>query len=188
MRQNKKGDKRERIMKEALAIFANKGYHTSTIDEIARASGVAKGSVYNYFESKEILLRTLVFETLEETAEMMDPDHDGIVTVEEFFGMIRKSKKWLVENRDFLRLYFSVITQPKVLKMLEKDLWEIISPYIEKMKTFFKEHGFSDPETEVRFFYALLDGIEINYVLDPENFPLDKIEERVIRYYEGLLK
>ena len=54
--------KRKKIFDAALRIFAQKGYHNATIDEIAALSKVGKGSVYRYFKSKEDLLTQLLAE------------------------------------------------------------------------------------------------------------------------------
>ncbi|MGQ1889425.1 TetR/AcrR family transcriptional regulator [Thermophagus sp. OGC60D27] len=180
--------KRERILKEALTLFATKGFHATTIEAIAKAAGVAKGSVYNYFESKEAIIRAVVFDTILEAVDWMDPNHDGVITEGEFFEMIRKSKKWLVENREFLILYYSTVTHPKVNKLLENELWQILEPHMKKAEDFFIHHGFGNPIAEVRFFFAMLDGISVNYVVDPHNFPLDHAVDRLIKYYKGLLK
>lgn len=183
-----KESKRALVLQKALELFANKGFHATTTAEIAKASGIAKGSLFNYFESKEQLLRTIVFDTLIEMAELIDPNHDGVVTDEEFFGMITKSKEWLVQKREFLILYFSMVSQPTVYTMLSKELFEIMEPYFKQLGSFFQQRGFSDPETEVRFFIAMLDGISVNFAMDPENFPIDKIEKKIIRYYESLIR
>ena len=183
-----KKNKKVRILESALRLFAQKGYHASTIEEIAKAAGVAKGSVYNYFESKESLFKALIFETIVEAVEWMDSDHDGVITEEEFFRVIQKSKKWLIKNREFLILYYSIVTQPKVNAILEKELWQILEPHMKKAEAFFRHRGFTDPVAELRFFFSMLDGISVNYVVDPHNFPLDYAVDRLIKYYEGLLK
>jgi AcrR family transcriptional regulator len=46
---------REKIIKNALKIFANKGFFRTTVDDIAQATGVAKGTVYLYFKDKQDL-------------------------------------------------------------------------------------------------------------------------------------
>jgi len=51
--------KREAILAAALALFGRYGYRRTSIDDIAREAGVAKGTVYLYVESKEALFRTL---------------------------------------------------------------------------------------------------------------------------------
>jgi TetR/AcrR family transcriptional regulator, transcriptional repressor for nem operon len=47
---------REKIMEAAWELFWRQGYHASSIQDIARAAKLPKGSVYNYFASKEELL------------------------------------------------------------------------------------------------------------------------------------
>src|SRR5262245_66690233 len=41
------------ILEAARAVFAKKGFHDTTVDEIAEAAGVAKGTVYLYYRSKQ---------------------------------------------------------------------------------------------------------------------------------------
>jgi AcrR family transcriptional regulator len=51
--------KREAILAAALSLFGRYGYRRTSIDDIAREAGVAKGTVYLHVESKEALFRTL---------------------------------------------------------------------------------------------------------------------------------
>ncbi len=44
--------RKNRIMEEAKKLFAEKGYHPVTVEEVAEACGVAKGTLYLYFKSK----------------------------------------------------------------------------------------------------------------------------------------
>jgi AcrR family transcriptional regulator len=59
-----KGNQGEkRVLLEAAAeVFARKGYHRTTVDEIARAIGVAKGTIYYHFENKEDLYLAIIRE------------------------------------------------------------------------------------------------------------------------------
>jgi TetR/AcrR family fatty acid metabolism transcriptional regulator len=59
----KEGKKEEDILKAAIDVFAEQSYHCAKISEIAERAGVATGSVYLYFESKEDLLNK-IFENL----------------------------------------------------------------------------------------------------------------------------
>lgn len=54
-------DKQELIRKSAIAVFANKGFHDSTVKEIAEKAGIAVGTVYLYFKSKEDILDHIFF-------------------------------------------------------------------------------------------------------------------------------
>ncbi|MDZ7414440.1 MAG: TetR/AcrR family transcriptional regulator, partial [candidate division KSB1 bacterium] len=52
-------DKRERIMKSAMRMFAKKGFFHTKVSEIARGAGVADGTTYLYFRSKDDILISL---------------------------------------------------------------------------------------------------------------------------------
>ena len=61
MARKRVGNKRERIINAAAGFFGEKGYHQTTTSEIADAAGVAAGTIYIYFKSKEMLI-VAVFE------------------------------------------------------------------------------------------------------------------------------
>ena len=65
------GDKRERILDAAERIFARHGFFHARVSEIARDAGVADGTIYLYFKSKDDLLITLFESRMERvTAEL----------------------------------------------------------------------------------------------------------------------
>src|SRR5438105_4754426 len=51
--------KRERILRAATDVFARNGYFNAKVSEIAKAAGVADGTIYLYFDGKEDLLVTI---------------------------------------------------------------------------------------------------------------------------------
>ena len=54
-----RGDKRERIMDAALELFNQRGFHGTPMPMVADKAGVAAGTIYRYFESKEALVNAL---------------------------------------------------------------------------------------------------------------------------------
>ena len=56
---NRTGGKRERILDAAVHVFAEKGFYGAKVSEIAREAGVADGTIYLYFKSKDDLLISL---------------------------------------------------------------------------------------------------------------------------------
>ncbi len=50
---------RDRLVRAALELFTTHGYHTSTTPQIARRAGVAEGTIYRHFDSKEHLLNEI---------------------------------------------------------------------------------------------------------------------------------
>lgn len=63
---NSGGEKRDRILRAAVKIFSRKGFFNSKVSEIARASGVADGTIYLYFKNKDDLLISLFEEKMGE--------------------------------------------------------------------------------------------------------------------------
>ena len=63
-------DRRSQLLEAAARVFAEKGFHQATVDEIAVEAQAAKGTVYNYFESKDGLFLALVEAKLEELARL----------------------------------------------------------------------------------------------------------------------
>ena len=60
------GDKREAILRAATRVFARSGYFNSKVADIARAAGVADGTVYLYFKSKEEILHSIFDRSVDE--------------------------------------------------------------------------------------------------------------------------
>lgn len=56
LRQRKKAATRKRILETALRLFSERGFESPTVEEIAAAAEIGKGTVYNYFRTKEDLL------------------------------------------------------------------------------------------------------------------------------------
>lgn len=62
-RSNGNEDKRGLILGAAVRVFADKGYHTCRVGDIAEEAGVAHGLLYHYFRSKEDVLQSIFRET-----------------------------------------------------------------------------------------------------------------------------
>jgi AcrR family transcriptional regulator len=60
------------ILKRAAAVFASVSYATSTISDLAHATGVSRGALYHYFPSKEAILCGILEDHLVEFLEMID--------------------------------------------------------------------------------------------------------------------
>jgi len=67
LRDRQKAQTREHLLDVSAALFADKGYSETTIEDIARAAGSSRATVYSYFSTKEDILRTLSVEMWETT-------------------------------------------------------------------------------------------------------------------------
>src|SRR5580704_7196731 len=73
-------NKRERILAAGLRLFANQTYQAVTMDRVAETAGVAKGTLYLYFPSKEALYLGILSDGLETVSKRaqatVDPRQD----------------------------------------------------------------------------------------------------------------
>jgi AcrR family transcriptional regulator len=172
------------IMQTALELFANEGYYPTSISRIAQKAGISKGLMYNYFESKEGLILAIIGKGISKLTASIDPDRDGFLTEEEFEFHIDENFRILQENMDYWKLYFSTMMQPTVFKLVVDKYSDFLPPLKTVMEDYFRRKGIADPAAEASFFDALLDGIFLNYVMDPDGFPLERVKEMIIERFK----
>ncbi|MEN6474875.1 MAG: TetR/AcrR family transcriptional regulator [Syntrophaceae bacterium] len=104
-RQRSLDEKRKKIYQAALKVFSEDGFHQATMNKIATQSGVAKGTVYEYFKSKEELLDQLLEERYEEIVERISAICDrGTNVLEQTREMIEFWVGFIEENPQLYRL------------------------------------------------------------------------------------
>ena len=69
-RERKKEETKRKIFEAAVKLFTDKGFSATTVDEIAEAADVAKGTFFNYFPRKEAIVHYL-FEEWAEAGEQI---------------------------------------------------------------------------------------------------------------------
>jgi len=168
-------DRRQAIMDTALEIFAEHGYDSTSISMLAKSAGVSKGLMYNYFKSKEELLSTIMNEGIDEIFSFIDPNHDGILTRDEFEYMIDEIFNLMKVKNNFYKLYFALIMQPAVSKLFIEKINEVFAPMINMFVEYYKKKGSKNPLAEAVLVGALFDGIGFNYLFNEEHYPLDDV-------------
>ncbi|MGM7682318.1 TetR/AcrR family transcriptional regulator [Cytobacillus sp. Hm23] len=100
-------DKKIFILETAMKLFAQNGYHNTSMQEIAHESGVAKGSLYNYFSSKEELFLSIFKHFYEHfTKQMSEQINDEIISERDrFIIQIHRQLKEFTKYRDFLQMH-----------------------------------------------------------------------------------
>jgi TetR/AcrR family fatty acid metabolism transcriptional regulator len=82
------GRKREQILQAALEVFARHGFYQSRVSEIARQAGVADGTIYLYFQSKDDILISLfehvMSRVLDNMERAMEKETDPVRKLEQF--------------------------------------------------------------------------------------------------------
>lgn len=184
VRKNPVKDERERAFKEAaLKLFSTKGYHKTTMSEIALEAGFGKGTLYWYWRSKEELYFALVEES-----------HN------KFLGLVRRAAEmeasaleklaWL--GRETADLHYRERDYTKLSWKMRAEELETFSPeYVERMRENNHqtrkelqriigqgiEEGLLppvDPYYLACMLLGLVEGMEIQWLEYPEAFDLRK--------------
>lgn len=117
-RERQKREREARVLRAASALFARRGYERTTLQDIARRSRLAVGTIYNYFRSKpEILLALVQRDTLAGQrageAVLKDPPADPVAAVQELLG--RASEPFARHDRNLWReLTAAALRDPEV--------------------------------------------------------------------------
>lgn len=101
--------KRERLLRAAARLFAELGYNQTDMAQLADRAGVAKGSLYNYFQSKEDLYIHVCEDGIRRSREAvyggLDPDWDIHRQLDHIF---RSGMRFVLAFPEYLILYANV--------------------------------------------------------------------------------
>ena len=174
---------KKKILDYSLRLFAEKGYHATSISDIAKAAGISKGLAYNYFESKQHLAESIFEQVLElgshfeEFFTKIDDPHDQLKKTIDF------TFNFMEENEEFWRLYVSFSLQPVIMDTAKRITKNFNDRMIGHATKIFKRIGMPNPKAEAYIFGGILDGISLNYFFDKENYPLDSVRKKIIEKY-----
>ena len=116
------------ILEAARKVFAKKGFHDATVDDIANAAGVAKGTVYLYCRSKqEVYLAALKFGIAQMYSALVEEVRQVSTTEEKLRALIAAKLAYFEENRDFFKIYYfelgKIPTHPGTIDSEFKSLY-----------------------------------------------------------------
>ena len=176
-------ERKSEILDAALHVFAESGYHSSSVSQIAKRAKVSKGLMYNYFESKEEVLRTLMYDLFDYAMELMKIEPNEVIDDRRFEEIIELSIQIPLKEPQRWKLYMSLVFQKDVTEMLMKEMVGKLGPYMQAMSAYFMKKGYKDPIAMMRIFSAVLDGIQMHCLLDPENFPVEQAKQYMIEQF-----
>lgn len=114
-------ERREGILQAALAVFSRRGYHPSSIDEIAQAAGISKALIYEHFDSKQQLHVSLIEmyagELFERVAAAAAPGPDAAVRLEAGLDAVFA---FVEERRGAWQMLFRETADPETAAVLDR--------------------------------------------------------------------
>ena len=170
----------QQILEAALELFAIEGYHTTSIQKIASRAGVSKGLLYNYFESKEALARAIIHQGIDQMKSLFDQDHDGELSDQEMKFFLDENLKLVRQNVAYWKMYYSTLLQPAVSNLVIEEYKDQMPELRYVLIKYFRHKGYPHPEMEAIYFSALLEGLVMNFILDPKSFPLEEMKNYIL--------
>ena len=173
-------ERRHQILEAALHVFGEDSYHGSSMASVAKKAKISKGLIYNYFESKEEILISIVTEVFTELMEHLELDTSVTLDRDGFINVIEKTVDEVVRNPQRWKLYMSLSFQPDVTPILTEQMMPKIQPFLVQLINYFISKGHEDPMTVMRYYSAVLDGVQMHILMDSENFPVEKVKQMMI--------
>jgi AcrR family transcriptional regulator len=111
---------RDRIVKAAISVFGQVGYDAAAMSEVATQAGVAKGTLYLYFPSKEKLFEEIYLQCLAERLQACGVDTEERLSVmEKLCRRLRNGTRWELAEPVKNRLVRAYLTHPVFGKQVE---------------------------------------------------------------------
>lgn len=177
-----KARRRARMLESALRLFATRGVEMTSMDEVARRSGVSKGLIYTYFKNKEALLGAVIAEGLHSLQRLLPEDGEietnprGAVAtmVRSTFGSMRSQKA-------FWSLYLSLVTHPGVIRRHRATFLQAAEQFRRVAARGVSSMPQERADLRGLLLLATLDGVMLHYLLAGEAYPLEEIRDHILR-------
>jgi AcrR family transcriptional regulator len=121
-------ERRAGILAAALAVFSERGYHPSSIDDIAREAGISKALIYEHFDSKQGLYADLLEQNANELFERLAA---AVARIEVESGAARLATglnaffAFVEERRESWRILFRDVADPETAAVLTRILDQV---------------------------------------------------------------
>lgn len=184
-------DKRQAILLAGIKVFAQKGFFNSKVADIAGEAGIADGTVYLYFKSKEDILHSIFDRAM---AEFIAEGKSELASLTSAEDKLRKIAQLhlarLSADRD-LAIVFQVELRGSTKFMREfsaagfSEYLDIIRQTIDEGQ---QEKAFrSDikPIVAAKIFYGSLDEMVTNWILSKKSYSLTPMADEVMKIFVG---
>ncbi len=164
-------DKRERILRAAIKVFARKGFYDTRVSEIAKAAGVADGTIYLYFENKDAVLISIFEDRITKLIAVLRREVDEAQTFEEKLRIVVERQLGLLEGqRDLAEVVTVNLRQSsKLLKQYAAPRFTEYLDLIASVIALGQREGIVDPALSPRVvatgLWGALDGIALTWAL-----------------------
>ena len=177
---------RAKLLQAALELFAARGYNATPVDAIAEAAGVSDGLLYYHFRNKPAVLHAIFEQSLADVQATFAAADREPNPIDRLPALLRSAGAIVPRHRNFWAVWYGLRMQREVLKSLGPSVIEFSAAIVRTLDGYLRDIGWPDPAIEAQLLFAQIDGMCQHYVLDPLQYPLDRMIERLIdRYSKG---
>lgn len=184
-------DKREAILRAAIKVFAGKGFFNSKVADIAGEAGIADGTVYLYFKSKDDILHSIFDRAMAEFIAEGKKELEGLGSAEEKLKKIAELHlERLGADRD-LAIVFQVELRGSTKHMQEfsaagfAEYLDIIRQTITEGQAAGVFRSDMKPVVCAKILYGALDEMVTNWILSKRSYPLAPMAGEVLKVFLG---
>ena len=174
---------REKILNVALELFAKRGYHATSISQIALRAKISKGLMYNYFASKERLLDEIIQHGFNSLAELEFKAKRGVDPEKQLREFVDSVLDNLYSNFTYWQLYLALLIHPEIQKKFERKMTQFRDEFIQTLATLFRKLKVKNPELEAFLLGTFFDGLVLNFMAAEDVFPVEKIKKAILSKY-----
>lgn len=184
-------DKREAILRAATKVFAGKGYFNSKVADIAKEAGIADGTVYLYFKSKDEILHSIFDRAM---AEFIEEGKRELKDFDNAKDKLRRISQLHLERLGADR-EMAIVFQVELrgsTKFMEAfsaagfaEYLDIIRKTIEEGQTQGVFRKDLHPITCAKILYGALDEMVTNWILSKNSYPLAPMADEVLKIFFG---
>lgn len=177
MARKPEGDKRRQILEAAVAVFAQKGYFTARVSDIAQLAGVADGTIYLYFKNKEDIIVSLFADVVERYLNRAKQEIEAARTPRErLLAIARHHLAALSERRDVAILFQTELRQSTLMSRISsKELRSYIDLLFKVVEDGQAQGVFRTDlprSLVVQSFFGALDEMVTSWILSPTHYNL----------------
>ena len=189
----KKLDKKQSLKQAAYNVFSNKGYKATAISEVAKQAGMAVGSFYNYYESKEEIFLDVYIEENNRIRQVIMNDIDWEGDVVELIGQLFGQSRSLISSNKILAEWYNPAISNELHSYYSSEEGKASNPFHQFLiETFTKRmmmEGYSQEKIqEVLEVYHLFYYIDMNITEKDIPNVNQTIETLATYFVKGLFK
>lgn len=175
----------EKIEAAALELFAEQGFHNTSIHAIAKAAGISKGLLYNYYESKEALLHQIIDRSMGDGEELMDAFLKAdMPPFQKVAGIIEGAIQMITNDPHHWKLLTALALQGDIMESIGQKVEQKKEETIALAAAIFEQMGFEAPRKEALFLGAALDGLMIHYISLGPDYPIEDMKDYLLKRYK----